>query len=81
MSRMEKLIERFLSAPSDFTWDELRRLLRHFGYSEQTGAGSRRKFSGHGLPTIYLHEPHPSRVVKAWAMRAVRDTLRGEGLI
>ncbi len=81
MPRLEKLIERFKSCPSDFTWDELVRLLKHLGYVEKKGAGSRRKFRGEGLPAINLHEPHPKKIVKQYALRQVREALESEGLL
>ena len=32
MGSHEKLLKRFLSFPKDFTWNELNRLLRKYGY-------------------------------------------------
>jgi hypothetical protein len=57
------------------------RLLRSLGYEEKKGAGSRRKFRGARLPSIDLHEPHPGRVVKQYALRQVREMLEKEGLL
>ncbi len=34
MSKKEKLIARFLSMPSDFHYDEMVKLLGHFGFEE-----------------------------------------------
>lgn len=81
MASIEKLIERFKVRPADFTWAELVRLLRHFGYAEQKGKGSPRKFKASGRPTISLHEPHPGNVVKQYAVREVCDLLENEGLL
>lgn len=80
MAAIDRLIERFKQSPSDFEWGELAKLLGHFGYEEQTGKGSRRKFVGETLPTIILHEPHPKKVLKRYAMNYVRELLEGEGL-
>ena len=41
MSKFEKLVVRFLSRPKDFTYNELIKLLKGFGYIEIQGAGSR----------------------------------------
>lgn len=76
-----KLIERFKQRPADFTWDELTRLLAHCGYAEKKGKGSRRKFKAEGLPTLSLHEPHPSKIVKHYVLREVGEILESEGLI
>lgn len=81
MGSAEKLRERFKAVPADFTWDELKRLLAQFGYAEQKGKGSRRKFKADGLPTVILHEPHPGRIVKQYALRYVKEMLENEGLI
>jgi hypothetical protein len=67
MSRNEKLIQRLLAVPRDFTWDELIKVLSVFGYTEfkkgKTG-GSRRKFVDHNNNIISLHKPHPGTIVK-----------------
>lgn len=81
MARKDKLLERFKSKPSDFTWLELVRMLQGFGYEERDGRGSRKKFVAEGLPTIYLHEPHPRNIVKQYVLKQVAETLRNEGLI
>jgi hypothetical protein len=81
MAAIEKLIERFKQSPKDFTWNELTKLLAHFGYEEKKGKGSRRKFEAEGLPTISLHEPHPKNEVKQYALKDVREMLEGEGLL
>jgi predicted RNA binding protein YcfA (HicA-like mRNA interferase family) len=78
---VDKLIERVRSVPKDLSWAELTRLLGHFGYTEQKDKGSRRKFKGERLPTLILHEPHPGRIVKQYAVRYVKETLENEGLL
>ena len=42
MSKTEKLIERLLAFPKDFTWDELIKILDHFGYKEIKSRKDRR---------------------------------------
>ncbi|WP_425593482.1 type II toxin-antitoxin system HicA family toxin [Aliiroseovarius marinus] len=81
MGRKEKLRERFLSCPSDFRWDELKRFLEGFGYSVKKGTGSRRKFVGENLPKISLHEPHPKPFVKRCYLEQVKQLLEDEGLL
>jgi predicted RNA binding protein YcfA (HicA-like mRNA interferase family) len=81
VAAIEKLIERFKRGPKDFTWSELTKLLAHFGYEEKKGKGSRRKFTKEDLPTIILHEPHPKKEVKQYALKYVREMLEGEGIL
>ena len=75
MSKIEKLIDRLRTRPKDFTWQELQKVLAHFGYEEMTGSGSRRKFIHPNGNIISLHEPHPSNVLKAYAVKEVIDHL------
>lgn len=81
MAAIDKLIERFKQRPADFTWDELVRLLKHLGYAEQKGKGSRRKFKREGFPTLSLHEPHPAKIVKHYVLSEVGEVLENEGLL
>ncbi len=85
MSKIEKLLTRFLSKPKDFTYEELKKLLASFGYHEARAgktAGSRVTFlntgSGH---EIKMHKPHPSPYLKLYQQDHVEEALRKEGLI
>jgi hypothetical protein len=82
MAQMEKLIERVLSNPIDFTWEELVRLLSHFGYAELKkgrSGGSGRKFADSSGHIIYLHKPHPANVLKPYAIKYVIAELIKKG--
>lgn len=84
MSKRDKLIERFLSIASDFTWDELIKVLASFGYNEINKgktSGSRRRFVDDKSNIILLHEPHPSNIVKKYALRQVIEHLKEKGKI
>ena len=80
----QKLIDRFQQRPRDFTWNELVRLLRGFGYRQakpgRTG-GSRRRFVLPPYPTIILHQPHPGNTLKMSQVDQVKDILEKEGLL
>ena len=84
MSRTEKLLQRLLSVPKDFTWEELTKLLIQFGYIElkkgKTG-GSRRKFANEKMNVIILHKPHPGSIVKEYALKQVIAHLTEKGYI
>lgn len=85
MAKFDKLRERLLSKPSDFTWDELVTLFGHFGYKEvNTGktGGSRRRFVETATKhVISLHKPHPGKILKSYQINQVIATLKEQGLI
>jgi HicA toxin of bacterial toxin-antitoxin, len=84
MSKKEKLIDRLLSVPKDFTWDELGRILASYGYREMnTGktGGSKRKFVDADKKIIALHKPHPGNIIKEYALKQVIDHLKEKGKI
>ncbi len=78
MSKIDKLIERLKSHPKDFTWDELLKVLKHFGYNElkagKTG-GSRRKFADNQNNIINLHKPHPANILKEYVIKQIIEHL------
>jgi len=84
VGRIEKLIERLLSDPKDLTWDELVRVLGHYGYIEKrTGktGGSRRKFVNSDMNIVSLHKPHPSNIVKRYVINNIIEHLTENGKI
>jgi hypothetical protein len=85
MSKSDKLIKRLLSKPKDFTYDELKILLTHFGYGEsQTGktSGSRVAFiDKDSKHIIRLHKPHPNNELKQYQIVQIIDELRLRRLI
>lgn len=84
MSRTEKLLQRILSLPKDFTWEELVKLLAYFGFEELKkgkARGSRRKFADTEKNVIILHKPHPGNIVKEYAIRQVIEYLKEKGYI
>ena len=85
MSKAEKLVKRLLSKPKDFTYGELARLLKHFGYKESTRgktSGSAVAFIDHETGHIIrLHKPHPKPVLKKYQIEEVIEALKDRGLI
>ena len=84
MAKIEKLIARLLTKPKDFTWDELVKILNHFGYSElQKGmtGGSRRKFTDDAGGLVILHEPHPKNILKRYQIDLIIALLKEGGKI
>ena len=85
MTKRNKIIDRLLSRPKDFTYDELVSLLKIFGYEEaKTGktTGSRRAFilktKGH---IIRLHKSHPGNVLRIYQIDFIIGELKKENLL
>ena len=84
MSSKDKLIARFLTLPSDFTFDELERLLTILGYTKSNKgktSGSRVVFKDNEGHPIMLHKPHPGNIVKMYALRQILEELQSKGLL
>ena len=84
MGTKEKLSNRFLKMPSDFTFDEMQRLLEGYGYEKSNKgktSGSRLIFKNGNKRPIMLHKPHPGNIVKEYAMKQVFDDLKEAGFI
>jgi hypothetical protein len=75
MTTKDKLIERFLLQPKDFTFDELVRLFKVFGFqidNKGKTSGSRVLFINEEKDLDYAaHKPHPSNIVKGYVMKNV----------
>ena len=84
MGSKEKLIKRFKTIPKDFTWDELKSLLRGLGYSlnnKGRTSGSRVIYECEGRKPLLLHKPHPGNIMKEYILKEILKTLQEEGLI
>ena len=82
MSVKDKLVERLLSVPKDFTFDDLKKLLGKFGYSinnKGKTSGSRITFIKPNGDMISLHKPHPGNELKAYQIKYIIDKLRESG--
>jgi hypothetical protein len=79
MSKHQKAVARLVSKPKDFVWAEFRSLMEGFGYDLLTVGGSGRKFvnpkTGAGL---FIHEPHPSKVLKEYQLNLAIQFLTQE---
>lgn len=86
MGTKEKLVERFKRLPSDFTFQEVERLLQQFGYArwdKGKTSGARVIFSNADHRPIMLHnnKPHPENTMKAYAMKQLLNDLVEAGYI
>jgi len=82
MSQHDKLIKRLLSRPKDFEWPEIVTILESMGFEIIRGSGSRRKFR-HKVTNavISLHEPHPKKIMKLYAIDEIINTLKEGGFL
>lgn len=85
MSKVQKIIEKFLKQDNNFEYDELVVMLKHFGYDEvKIGktTGSAVCFVNKKLGSkIRFHKPHPEHYIKKYLMKQIKDSLEKEGLI
>lgn len=84
MTKREKLLDRLLARPIDFTWDELSNVLKGLGYTQDNvgkTSGSRVRFISTEYPPIILHKPHPKPILKRYQINQVIEQLKQEKLI
>ena len=84
MSTIEKLKQELKTRPKTFDWNDLIRLLSHFGYEENKcgkSTGSRVRFTHPTAALIILHRPHPGNQMKRYAIRLVADILESEKML
>lgn len=85
MSKKEKLLERILQRPKDFSYSELKSLLNGLGYEEFNKgktSGSRVAFvKNQTNHIIRLHKPHPKNILKSYQVDLIIEELKSENLI
>jgi hypothetical protein len=79
MTKKDKLLERFLALPNDFTFDELKSLLESMGFEvENKGktSGSRVAFIHINFRRhILIHKPHPSKIINKIYLKQIKIEL------
>lgn len=84
MGTKEKLIKRLLSHPKDFTFDEAVSLLHYLGFERSNKgrtSGSRVLFRRNDGGVLWIHMPHPGKVLHLYQVKELITMLRGEELI
>ena len=84
MSQIEKLINRLLSKPKDFTYDELKQILNYLGFYEDNKgktSGSKVLFASFDGRKILLHKPHSGNIIKEYKLKDIILQLVDWGLI
>ncbi len=80
MTKHQKLIDRVLTKPTDFEWTELQVLMQSYGYELKFSGGSGRKFiHSETNATLFMHAPHPGKILKAYQVREIIRFLKQEG--
>lgn len=81
MSKNEKLLNRFLNKPKDFTWNEYVKIFSIYGFELKSGSGSRRSFVNENKDIFHIHEPHPESIMKSYAIKQAIEWLTEKGLL
>lgn len=84
MTKVNKLISKFLNKPKDLTYEELVQVMKFYGYVEiATGktSGSRKKFKNKDDDIIMFHKPHPKNIIKSYIIDEIIEKLERNGLI
>jgi hypothetical protein len=82
VSKKEKLLERISSKPKDFTWIELVSLMTALGFDTEKSSGSGRKFILEATGgVLFIHQPHPAKILKPYQVRDAVDLLEKEGFL
>ena len=83
MSKKDKLIDRLLKKPKDFTFEEMQSLLEILGFemsNKGKTSGSRVKFYN-GNTVIILHKPHPRKELLEYQVKQIIEKLKEDELI
>lgn len=85
MSKKEKLVQRLLMLPKDFTFAELESLLIQLGFemdNKGKTSGSRIRFYNREKQLQYLaHKTHPTSIIKPNALKDIVIYLQNNNLI
>lgn len=85
MSKIEKLEQKLLSMPKDFTFQEAETLLNAYGFRRSEKgktSGSRVKFvSNTANTTILLHKPHPGNELRHYQLKELVLNLKEGGFL
>ncbi len=82
MSKIKKALAKLQSKPTDFTWDELKRIMLSFGYKMLEGDGSRVKFyHKEKNKLLSLHKPHNPKTLRPYQIEKAINRLERDGFL
>lgn len=78
MSKKDKLLDRLFAnpAPTDFEWEKMITLMIQHEFTPSCSGGSHHTFQHVSGYTFKLSKTHPSGILKAYQVRAVREALQ-----
>ena len=78
MSTIEKLIKEMLSKPRDFTYDDVKRVLKHYKYAvDEKKEGSRIVgYRKSDKRVVFMHRPHRSNGDNNVLIKALDELIR-----
>jgi len=83
MSKKDKRMERLLSKPKDYTFDELRSLMLGLGFKEysrgNTSGSAVRFYRESDQAAFDLDKPHPGNIIKGYLMKQLISVLKEHG--
>ena len=82
MTAIGKLKKKLKTRPKAFDYKDVKRILEHEGFTEDTGgktSGSKVMFRDDAGVGIVLHKPHPDSKMKSYAIDDVATFLEKEG--
>lgn len=82
MSKIKKVLAKIHTKPTDFTWDELTRIMSYFGYKKLEGDGSRVKFYHKEKNTLLaIHKPHNPTTLRPYQINDTISRLERDGFL
>lgn len=85
MTKYEKLKDKLLTVPRNFTYDEMATFLKSLGYSEEErgrSSGSAVMFYNKGLnDKIMFHRPHPGKELKKYILKMIIKKLKNNKML
>lgn len=85
MSKEEKILKRLLKKPKDFTFDEVKTLLSHYGYYLENGgmtSGSAIKFVNDEKQLKFrMHKPHNRKTLLSYQVNDLISFLKEVGIL
>ena len=85
MTKQDKLLKKLISKSKTFTYDNLKSLLRNFGYDEikigKTSGSRVAFFNENDKHLIRLHKPNPGNELKRYQIEYIIEELKNKGII